>query len=264
MKRARSAAARPAAFPSGWKTAVWPLALGVLAAAVAIAMYLHRAPAPGGPAPAATPTERAPASAAPDRKDAAVAGAPAAPARGIDGIASSEIDLVREAISNTGAPLRADESGKLVLDAKTRERIEAMVTLMDPQDLYTVVAQETRQLPPEAAAQARALVERYKLFLEEQIGVVAPGFAPANEDEALAQLQAIERLRIRHFGEAAARALFGEEAAVTRELIELARLERDPTLTLQQRVERAQAKYQELRRLQAINDSNRRTTAPPK
>jgi lipase chaperone LimK len=181
-----------------------------------------------------------------------------APARDSDGPASPEVDLVREAISNTGAPLRADDSGKLVLDAKTRERVEAIVTLLDPQDLYAVVEQETRQLPPEAAAQARALVERYKLYLEEQIGAVAPGFAPATEDEALAQLRTIERLRVRHFGEAAARALFGEETAVTRELIELARLEKDPTLTLQQRVERAQARYQELRRLQAINESQRK------
>jgi hypothetical protein len=258
MKRTGPASARPAAFPSRWKTAAWPLALGVLAAGVAIGMYLHRPSAPGsGPAPTAPPPERAWASSPQDPKGGDGTAAPAS-ARNIDGPTTLQTDHVLEAISNTGAPLRADDSGKLVLDAKTRERVEAIVTLIDPQDLYTVVAQETRQLPPEAAAQARALVERYKIYLEEQIGAVAPGFAPANEDEALAQLQAIERLRVQHFGEAAARALFGEETAVTRELIELARVERDPTLTLQQRVERAQAKYQELRRLQAINERQRK------
>lgn len=232
------------------------LALGALAAAAAIAMFLHRTPEPPASVPAATPAAPRPAAvAAPAPAPAAGRSLWSAPAPS----SPAPEDMTREAIENSGAPFRADASGRLVLDSKTRERVEALIALTEPDRLYAAVAEAVRGLPSEAAAQARELVERYQLYLEEQLKLVPAGQAPADEKEALAQLEAMEKLRIAHFGAAAARALFGEEAALARELLELARLETDPILTLEQRIERAQSRYLELNKTrQAEAQASRR------
>ncbi|MCS6944218.1 MAG: lipase secretion chaperone [Sutterellaceae bacterium] len=219
--------------------------LGVLAGGLAVALYLHREQPAGE---TVTPFSAAPASAAqriatpePDaRPQPSAASSIPQPVPGVDG-------SWREAVANTGERFMADAQGRLVLNEKTRQRIEALVALVEPDQLPLAIAEETRHLPPEAAQQARDLVERFRLYLEEQIAVVPPGHAPAHEDEALAQLEAMERLRIARFGAATAKALFGAETEVARELIELMRLEKDPKLSMEQKAERAQARYLQLR-----------------
>jgi hypothetical protein len=64
--------------------------------------------------------------------------------------------------------------------------------------------------------------------------------SPATEEAALAELDGLHALRTAHFGTVIARALYGEEEAVTRQLIELLRLEKDQCLTLEEKAERAQ------------------------
>ncbi|MCX8006101.1 MAG: hypothetical protein N2688_14285 [Burkholderiaceae bacterium] len=218
--------------------------LGALAAVLAAALYVHREASPPHASAPATPARAVATSTPQPIVDAA---RPAGSRTGDAPPAASVGIGWREAVANTGERFVADAQGRLVLSEKTRQRIEALLALVEPEHLAQAVAEETRHLPPEAAQQARDLVERFRLYLEEQIAVVPPGHAPAHEDEALAQLEAMERLRIARFGAATAKALFGNETAVTRELIELMRLEKDPTLTLEQKAERAQARYSQLR-----------------
>ena len=49
----------------------------------------------------------------------------------------------------------------------------------------------------------------------------------SNYEDALAELEGLHALRAAHFGAVIARALYGEEEIVARQLIELMRLEKD-------------------------------------
>ena len=54
-------------------------------------------------------------------------------------------------------------------------------------------------------------------------------------------------LRVAHFGPLVARALYGEEEAVSRQLVELMRLEKDQSLTMEEKAVRAQQLRDSLR-----------------
>jgi lipase chaperone LimK len=62
-------------------------------------------------------------------------------------------------------------------------------------------------------------------------------------EEGLAQLNAMQALRVSHLGAEAARQLYGEDDAVARRLLELMRDETDTSLSMEQKAMRAQARY---------------------
>jgi len=52
---------------------------------------------------------------------------------------------------------------------------------------------------------------------------------------------------VAHFGPLVARALYGEEEATSRQLVELMRLEKDQSLTLEEKAARAQQLHDSMR-----------------
>ncbi|HEY7642805.1 MAG TPA: lipase secretion chaperone [Steroidobacteraceae bacterium] len=135
---------------------------------------------------------------------------------------------------------RVNDSGRLVLDAQTRLNMEALFARTERADLATAKQQAVEQLPAGAAAQATDLLEHYDNYQQAQRPAYPPGVAPSTEEAALAELEGLHALRAAHFGPVIARALYGEEEAVSRRLIELMRLEKDPSLTMQEKAARAQ------------------------
>jgi lipase chaperone LimK len=145
--------------------------------------------------------------------------------------------------SNT---FRVDGSGKLIVDEQTRLNMEALFARTDPAALPQVQLDITQQLPPSAAAEAAALLERYDNYSKAQRQAYPPGVAPSTEEEAQAELDGLHALRVAHFGTETAQALYGREEALTRSLIELMRLEKDQSLTLEEKAARAQQLYDTL------------------
>jgi lipase chaperone LimK len=166
----------------------------------------------------------------------------------------AEIAMV---VGNTGEKFHVDAKGRLVQNEQTRLHVEALVALTDPSKLYDAVEGEVRNLPTGAAARARELVERYKTYIDDQIKLYPPGIAPVTEDEMLAQIDGLHALRVAHFGAKTAASFYGEEEAVNRELVELMRVENDPTLNMEQKAERAQAMRDKLHRVSEIERANR-------
>ena len=66
------------------------------------------------------------------------------------------------------------------------------------------------------------------------------GHAPADANAALVQLQALHDLRVTYFGPATAQALYAKEEQLTRQLLQVMRLDTQTGLTLEQKAERAQ------------------------
>jgi hypothetical protein len=159
-------------------------------------------------------------------------------------------------VGNTGEKFHVDAKGRLEQNENTRLHIEAMVALTDPGKLYDAIQDEVRSLPPAAAQRAAELVERYKIYIEDQKKLYPPGTPVVNEDEFQAQLDGLHALRIAHFGAKTAAALYGEEEAVNGELLELMRIENDPTLNMEQKAERAQTKRDQLHRISEIERRN--------
>lgn len=135
---------------------------------------------------------------------------------------------------------RTDASGRLIVDKQTRFNMEALLANTDRGDLPRAQQELADALPPAAASEALALLERYDTYQQAQREAYPPGDAPANEDAALAELDGLHALRVAHFGADAAKKLYGAEEELTRSLIEAMRQEKDESLTMEEKAARAQ------------------------
>lgn len=131
-------------------------------------------------------------------------------------------------------------SGRLLIDEETRLNMEALFARTDRDHLEEAKAQAVELLPAAARMQAMELLEHYDNYQQAQKQAYPPGVAPATEEAALAELDGLHALRVAHFGPVIARALYGEEEALSRKLVELMRVEKDQSLTVEEKAERAQ------------------------
>jgi lipase chaperone LimK len=134
--------------------------------------------------------------------------------------------------------------------------MEALLARTDSADLPKVQEAITQTLPTAAAAEASALLDRYQNYSKAQRQAYPPGAAPATEEGALAELDGLHALRVAHFGSDIAHALYGAEEALTRSLIQLMRLEKDQSLTMEEKAARAQQLYDTLPELSRVQRSN--------
>jgi lipase chaperone LimK len=127
-----------------------------------------------------------------------------------------------------------------LIDEQTRLNMEALFARTERDHLEEAKQQAIEPLPAAARAQAAELLEQYDNYQQAQKQTYPPGVAPSTEEAALAELDGLHSLRVAHFGPVVARALYGEEEAVSRQLVELMRLEKDQSLTMEEKAERAQ------------------------
>ena len=135
---------------------------------------------------------------------------------------------------------RINASGRLLIDQETRLNMEALFARTERDHLETAKQEAIEPLPAAAREQAAELLENYDNYQQAQKQAYPPGAAPATEEAALAELDGLHALRVAHFGPVNARALYGEEEAVSRHLVELMRLEKDQSLTMEEKAQRAQ------------------------
>ncbi|MCC6763902.1 MAG: lipase chaperone [Deltaproteobacteria bacterium] len=101
-----------------------------------------------------------------------------------------------------------------------------------------IVREIERRLPPQPAAEAVALLDRY-LAYRARVRALATADAPDDDlDSRLASLMAIRREAL---GPEAADAFFAEEEADARRLLETRRIANDPTLAPEERAARVEA-----------------------
>jgi lipase chaperone LimK len=151
---------------------------------------------------------------------------------------------------------RIDATGNLIIDEQTRLNMEALLARTDAADLPELHQEIAQTLAPAAATAATALLDRYQNYSKAQRQAYPPGGAPATEEAALAELDGLHALRVAHFGSDIARALYGAEEALTRSLIELMRLEKDQSLTMEEKAARAQQLYDTLPELSRVQRSD--------
>src|SRR6185503_14224341 len=206
--------------------------VGIMATALAVALVFVLArrepeptPAPG-PAPAATV-----------RSEPAAAVANATSPAPLEDTAEPSAPVTAQTNSQT---FRVNDSARLVIDEQTRLNMEALFARGDRSQLAEAKQEAVEPLPAGAQAQAAELLEQYDNYQQAQRQTYPPGVAPSTEEAALAELDGLHALRVAHFGPVVARALYGEEEAESRQLVELMRLEKDQSLTLEEKAVRAQ------------------------
>jgi hypothetical protein len=230
----------------------WALLAASVAVVAALAgLRLAREPAPpvtAAPAAGSFPWRAAAASSqapAPEMPQAAAA------------VPTAEALTAPEPLPGRG--WRTDARGQLVVDAALRLHAEGLLAMHEGAQLDARVDAELAALPAAAAAQARELLARLEAYQGAQRTSFPPGQAPLVPEEGLAQLDALQALRVSHFGADAARRLFGEDDAVARRLLELMRNDTDPSLTMAQKAMRAQARYD----LRPVNTTGVGREGPP-
>jgi lipase chaperone LimK len=161
------------------------------------------------------------------------------PARAADA-ASPKAEPEATVAQTNDKTFRVNASGRLVLDEQTRLNMEALFARSERAQLAEAKQQALEPLPAAASLQAAELLEHYDNYQQAQRQAYPPGVAPSTEEAALAELDGLHALRVAHFGQVVARALYGEEEAVSRKLVELMRLEKDQSLTMEEKALRAQ------------------------
>lgn len=155
------------------------------------------------------------------------------------------------------AAFRTDNSGQLVIDEQMRLDLEALVAQTEAQELNEALREQTADLPPAAARRAEELATKFVQYQQAQRQAFPPDNAPPTPEDAIQELEGLHALREAHFGPDIARALYGREESIAREMIEVMRLENDESLTPLEKTERARVLREQLPGVASIEKGNR-------
>lgn len=151
-------------------------------------------------------------------------------------------------LSTMSPPLFAANSrGKLILNADTHANMEKLLLEEHPKTMGANLDQASRNLPPQARAELKVLVGQFQQYTKALPHTIPPDNAPETEQEHLKLLDSLHALRVSYLGAEATQAMFGEEEATTRQLIGLMAAQNDPSLSTQQKADRAQETLNRMR-----------------
>ena len=169
--------------------------------------------------------------------------------------------MTQEEEDYLGEKFNVDATGKLLTDVRARNTLEKLYALYTPEQQAQRLQELSQELSPAAYARVAELLERYKEYSMAAKQNFPPGQAISGEEEALVQLESMSALRVAHFGQEAAKGMFGDEERLNRQLIALMRLEKDESLTMEEKAQRAQALISSSPDLAAIDKRNRESAS---
>jgi hypothetical protein len=140
---------------------------------------------------------------------------------------------------------KADANGRIVMNEKARLDLERLFALFTPPERERKLTEIAATLPPEAAHQLYLLMEQYQNYQAAVYQVYPPDREMTSVEQGVLQIDGMHGLRVQYFGEQATSAMFGAEEKLQRELYQQIENEKDPSLTLEEKAERAQRIYQE-------------------
>lgn len=120
------------------------------------------------------------------------------------------------------------------------------ITRKDPFPTALQIPQQQRlaaieaTLPPSAYRQLVDLMQRHQNFTLAAKQAYRPDVAPATIEDIAAQQEGLHALRVAHFGEETAEALYGREERISRKLLEFMALEKHEGLTMDEKARKAQ------------------------
>lgn len=156
---------------------------------------------------------------------------------------------------------RVDDAGRLIVNEQTRLNIEALIARSDPAELHEAVREQTEHLPPDAGREATELVEKALNYQQAQRQSYPPDYTPLTAEDSIRQLEGLHALRESFFGSEVAQHFYGREELISREMIELMRIENDPSLSADEKQRRSDALRERLPEVATLERRNRDSAA---
>ena len=153
---------------------------------------------------------------------------------------------------------QADERGNLVLNETTRINIEKLHALNTPEKLAEKMQKLSTVLPAAAHRQVANLVDYFDKYTRDIQEIYPPDVAPETLEDVLVQLKGMHDLRLMHFGADVATAFFADEEKLSLQLVYLMAIEKDKSLSLDEKAQRAQELLQKSPELAATYDPDRK------
>jgi len=152
---------------------------------------------------------------------------------------------------------QADERGNLVLNETTRINIEKLYALNTPEELEEKYRKLSEVLPETAHRQVVNLVDYFDNYTRNIKEVYPPDVDVETIDELLVELKGLHDLRRTHFGADVARAFYADEEKISLQLVYLMAIEKDKSLSLDEKVQKAQQLLKDSPELAAAYDPDR-------
>ena len=143
----------------------------------------------------------------------------------------------------TKITFKADAKGRMVTDQNARLNLEKLNALYTPAERQKMLEQLSATLPPAAARDLNDMMERYVNYDVAMRQTFPPGQDLASPEEGLNLVDSMHNLRVQYFGADAADGFYAKEEKIQRELLRLMSLEKDQSMTIEEKAERAQAMY---------------------
>jgi hypothetical protein len=162
---------------------------------------------------------------------------------------ATEADSIHDSEQDDGQiDFKADASGHVVLNENTRLDLERLHALYSPAEREKKLEEVSATLPPEAVREIYQLLDQYQNYQAAAYQAYPPDRELTTVEQGVTQIDGMHGLRVQYFGEQATEKMFGAEEQAQRELYKLMENERDPSLTVQEKAERAQQIYLEQQR----------------
>jgi len=149
-------------------------------------------------------------------------------------------------------------TGKIVTDETARLNLEKLYALYTSAERAQKLQELQATLPPSAAQHLLELLQQYSNYQTAAYQVVPPGREFSTEAEALIDIDTFHALRVQYFGSDVAKGFFDEDEKMQRELLHLMSIEKDQSLTTEEKAERSQALYKTLHTVNAAIDRGER------
>ncbi len=153
---------------------------------------------------------------------------------------------------------QADPQGNLVLGETTRLNIEKLYALNTPEELADKMQKLSKVLPETAHRQVGNLVDYFEKYTRNVKEIYPPDTEPTTMEDVLDRFKGMHDLRLMHFGADVTSAFYAEEEKQALQLLYLMAIEKDQSLSLDAKAQRAQQLLQTNPELAAAYDPDRK------
>lgn len=151
----------------------------------------------------------------------------------------------------------ADDHGNLVLSEIAGLNIEKLYALNTPEELAEKLEKLSTILPEMAYRQISNLLDYYEKYTQNLIAAYPPEVEPKTLEDMLERFRGRHDLRLAYFGSDVTTAFYAAEEKITLQLLYLMANEKDESLSLDERAQRAQYILQTSPELAAAYDPDR-------
>ena len=148
--------------------------------------------------------------------------------------ASSPLDTVRPPV------FRANGQGHLIIDPQTRGDVERVHALYAHDDGLKRLEAFSAELPDTAKRELKDLYQQWAQYAQAVMQAFPVESSSDSLEEARHQLAGLKQMRQQHFGPERTRLMFGEEEEVSEELLNRIEANKEPKLSLDDKVKQAQ------------------------